>query len=170
MNTLDKIKIMQHHADGGEVEANSYDQTSYWVCSSAPSWDWNSQSYRIKLKEGSVEWAQEMYEKGEKVSHPSFYSSTTYLSLEGNKNFYNQEYTPSSWGEYSDSSAYKIDWVILKEPLRPIAWHLVEVNKTRSVKWWDGNYYRNSDKVDSGVYARHSDIITHHRMIKEPGK
>lgn len=49
MNIKDKIKVMQHYDEGGDVQANVTHLNSIWTDSIAPSWDWNNYSYRIKV-------------------------------------------------------------------------------------------------------------------------
>ena len=43
--TLEAIKVMQHYADGGEVE---YWLAGEWVPHSSPNWGWAESDYRIK--------------------------------------------------------------------------------------------------------------------------
>jgi len=43
--TLECIKVMQHYADGGEVE---HWEAGEWTLTSAPNWAWILTDYRIK--------------------------------------------------------------------------------------------------------------------------
>ena len=50
MNTVEMIEVMQHYADGGEVEytiKNEFDEV-HWAKVTSPSWDWVDCDYRIK--------------------------------------------------------------------------------------------------------------------------
>ena len=43
------IAVMQHHANGGEVEVRSRGAgTKDWIPTNAPAWDWCNNKYRIK--------------------------------------------------------------------------------------------------------------------------
>lgn len=46
--TAAAIKIMQHYADGGEVDGSLRRIPSAWDPASMPSWDWWNCNYRIK--------------------------------------------------------------------------------------------------------------------------
>ena len=48
MTTQEKIAVMQHYADGGQIELRN-DGTEIWVLSSSPSieWNWSNNEYRI---------------------------------------------------------------------------------------------------------------------------
>jgi len=65
--TLEAIKVMQHYADGGEVE---HWEAGEWALTSAPSWAWILTDYRIKkttkkikleawLVDGVLQWHRE---------------------------------------------------------------------------------------------------------------
>ena len=65
--TLECIKVMQHYADGGEVE---HWEAGEWTLASAPSWAWILTDYRIKpttkkikleawLVDGVLQWHRE---------------------------------------------------------------------------------------------------------------
>lgn len=45
--TLEAIKVMQHFADGGEVE---FCNQGMWCCAGSPTWELNRLKYRIKPK------------------------------------------------------------------------------------------------------------------------
>ena len=45
--TKEAIKVMQHYADGGEVEYRSCDKSD-WSFDDSPWWNWISYTYRIK--------------------------------------------------------------------------------------------------------------------------
>ena len=70
--TLEAIKVMQHYADGGEVERW---EAGEWVLTSAPTWAWILTDYRIKkttkkikleafLVDGLLSWFKEGQEDG----------------------------------------------------------------------------------------------------------
>ena len=46
MDLKDKIKVMQHFANGGKVEY-SYLRLNAWKLTDAPVWNWDSYDYRI---------------------------------------------------------------------------------------------------------------------------
>lgn len=49
--TLEAIKVMQHFADGGEVEyLCTGDGCGQWHDDEPPHWNWHSSKYRIKPK------------------------------------------------------------------------------------------------------------------------
>lgn len=50
--TLQAIKVMQHYADGGEVEARMRSERGAWgsLFMDGPRWDWDSAEYRIQPK------------------------------------------------------------------------------------------------------------------------
>ena len=47
MDLKDKIKVMQHFADGGKIEY-SYLRLNAWKLADAPIWDWCTYDYRIQ--------------------------------------------------------------------------------------------------------------------------
>lgn len=47
MDINEKIKVMQHYADGGEVEKYLTDRND-WYKTDHPSWNWSGNTYRIK--------------------------------------------------------------------------------------------------------------------------
>jgi len=47
MDLKDKIKVMQHFAEGGKVEC-SYLRLNAWEFADAPVWNWDSYDYRIQ--------------------------------------------------------------------------------------------------------------------------
>ena len=47
MELKEMIKVMQHYADDGEIEA-SKKHVQIWVGASLPCWDWDTFDYRIK--------------------------------------------------------------------------------------------------------------------------
>lgn len=154
MDTKSKIEIMQHYANGGEVERRSkygLDHDKWWV-SNEPLWDWHSQSYRIKVKEFSRAWAQQRYEQGEKV-RKTIWSDEIYISNTVN-NAGNTK-PPSQWNEYHFES-----WEIFVEPPQPKGWWLIKVGKEQKeyVKWWSGTNYRTSASPEAAVYGRHASI------------
>ena len=53
MTTVDMIKVMQHYADGGEVEA-CIKNGKLWHDCNYPEWNWNSMDYRIKEQKQKV--------------------------------------------------------------------------------------------------------------------
>jgi len=49
--TLEAIKVMQHYADGGEVEQLFFTKDGpLWTACDESVWDWLGNSYRIKKK------------------------------------------------------------------------------------------------------------------------
>lgn len=77
--TLEAIKVMQHYADGGEVEARLIDQRHFgekaWTHHENPWWVWPDFDYRIKkttkkikleafLVDGLLSWFKEGQEDG----------------------------------------------------------------------------------------------------------
>ena len=53
MELKEMIKVMQHYADGGEIEA-SKKHAQIWVGASLPCWDWDTFDYRIKEEKQKV--------------------------------------------------------------------------------------------------------------------
>lgn len=54
MKTIqERIEVMQHFANGGEVEFYS-DFNKRWEETSTPEWDWRSTDYRIKEQKKTV--------------------------------------------------------------------------------------------------------------------
>ena len=47
------IKVMQHYADGGEVEAG-IKNSKLWTDCNYPEWNWNSMDYRVKEQKQKV--------------------------------------------------------------------------------------------------------------------
>ena len=55
MELCKMIKVMQHYADGGEVEFELQDDNrDKWTLASNPSWDWQTWTYRIKEQKQKV--------------------------------------------------------------------------------------------------------------------
>jgi len=52
----EKIKIMQHVADGGEVEVRVRGDR-YWNDINTPLWDWDNFDYRIKAFPDTIDWS-----------------------------------------------------------------------------------------------------------------
>ena len=53
MKTIDMIIVMQHYANGGEVESkHKTDDDTKWRLD-CPSWDWDHFNYRIKQPKNS---------------------------------------------------------------------------------------------------------------------
>lgn len=53
MKTIEEqIKVMQHFANGGEVEYTNYNDK--WEKASAPMWDWCNCDYRIKEEKKTI--------------------------------------------------------------------------------------------------------------------
>lgn len=53
MELKEMIKIMQHFADGGEVEYSNR-ESNIWSRASTPVWDWTEFNYRIKEQKQMV--------------------------------------------------------------------------------------------------------------------
>ena len=53
MELKEMIKVMQHYADDGEIEA-SKKHAQIWVGASLPCWDWDTFDYRIKEQKQKV--------------------------------------------------------------------------------------------------------------------
>ena len=53
MKLEEMIKVMQHYADGGEVEY-SVRESNVWNKASTPVWDWTEFDYRIKEQKQKV--------------------------------------------------------------------------------------------------------------------
>ena len=51
MELKEMIKVMQHYADGGEVEVYKNDR---WTIGVNPIWDWDTFDYRIKEQKQKV--------------------------------------------------------------------------------------------------------------------
>ena len=54
METTDMIKVMQHYADGGEVE-NKEKESNKWFKAYTPAWNWSKYDYRIKKEKITIE-------------------------------------------------------------------------------------------------------------------
>ena len=54
MELKEMIKVMQHYADGGEIEAVSKENDNNWQIITDPSWSWNIFNYRIKEQKQKV--------------------------------------------------------------------------------------------------------------------
>ena len=55
MDTINKIRVMQHYADGGEVEFRPKNSiVTSWDLVLSPSWDWSCLDYRIKKEKRIV--------------------------------------------------------------------------------------------------------------------
>ena len=55
MELKEMIKVMQHYADGGEVEYSvKEDDYSSWIKCVNPLWDWFDYNYRIKKSKQKV--------------------------------------------------------------------------------------------------------------------
>ena len=53
MKLEEMIKVMQHYANGGEVEAG-IKNGKLWTDCNYPEWNWNSMDYRIKEQKQKV--------------------------------------------------------------------------------------------------------------------
>ena len=53
METTDMIKVMQHYADGGEIEY-SLKESNTWNKANTPAWGWTEYNYRIKEQKQKV--------------------------------------------------------------------------------------------------------------------
>ena len=53
MELKEMIKVMQHYADDGEIEA-SKKHVQIWAGASLPCWDWDTFDYRIKEQKQKV--------------------------------------------------------------------------------------------------------------------
>ena len=51
MELSEMIKVMQHYADGGDIEVYKTDR---WVTGVNPIWDWDTFEYRIKEEKQKV--------------------------------------------------------------------------------------------------------------------
>ena len=68
MKTIqEQIEVMQHFANGGEIETTSFDSI-YWVEVKFPEWDWSNQDYRIKEQKKTVIIEQWLMKAGDKKS------------------------------------------------------------------------------------------------------
>ena len=55
MDLKEMIKVMQHFADGGEVEAiDKVNDCGGWYDATTPCWDWDEFDYRIKKQKEKV--------------------------------------------------------------------------------------------------------------------
>ena len=52
-NTAYKIKVMQAHLDGKDVESNAYGDDC-WRVAFEPTWDWLNRNYRIKEEKPDI--------------------------------------------------------------------------------------------------------------------
>ena len=48
MELKEMIKVMQHYADGGDIEYLKKESTKEWRKCYGPCWDWDTFDYRIK--------------------------------------------------------------------------------------------------------------------------
>ena len=53
MKIDEMIKVMQHYADGGEIEV-SYEGKDIWHDATTPCWDWEEFDFRIKKQKQKV--------------------------------------------------------------------------------------------------------------------
>jgi hypothetical protein len=60
--TKEKIKVMQHFDDGGEVEYKNIDNS--WALTNNPSWLWGDASYRVKATSEYIPFTAETFPKG----------------------------------------------------------------------------------------------------------
>lgn len=61
--TKEKIAVMQHFNDGGEVEDTWLAQGA-WRIQNSPNWDWSVRDYRIKAKPEYAPYTAETFPKG----------------------------------------------------------------------------------------------------------
>ena len=54
MKLEEMIKVMQHYADGGEVE-NKDKESNKWFKAYTPDWNWLKYDYRIKKEKITIE-------------------------------------------------------------------------------------------------------------------
>ena len=54
MKLSEMIKVMQHYADGGEVEYSNR-ESNIWSEASTPVWNWYHYNYRIKEQKVTIE-------------------------------------------------------------------------------------------------------------------
>ena len=86
MTTVDMIKVMQHYADGGEVEAG-IKNSKLWTDCNYPEWNWNSMDYRIKEPKEKVNIEKWLYKNIEndyaifESSNPNRYTAWKKVKL-----------------------------------------------------------------------------------------
>ena len=54
MNTQEMIKVMQHFADGGDVEFSPIAGTPMWLPLKEPLWNWVITTYRIAPRKTTI--------------------------------------------------------------------------------------------------------------------
>lgn len=57
METEEKIKVMQHYANGGLIEKTKVDTDSGWEKVEHPIWNWEEFEYRIAVTKPSIDWS-----------------------------------------------------------------------------------------------------------------
>ena len=63
MTIQDKIKVMQHFADGGKIEFRRLNSPEWglWGLTEDPMWDWSNYNYRIKQEQPKTKEVFEWY-------------------------------------------------------------------------------------------------------------
>lgn len=75
MSTIkEQIKVMQHFADGGKVEASDSVIGSRWIDCPFPAWNWLNCTYRIK-KEPQVRYVVSWSDNGAHSKAESFFEN-----------------------------------------------------------------------------------------------
>ena len=68
MKTIqEQMEVMQHFANGGEVETTDFDSI-YWVEVKSPQWDWFNQDYRIKEQKKNITIEKWLMKAGDRKS------------------------------------------------------------------------------------------------------
>lgn len=66
MSTREKIAIMRHYENGGEIEVRvaRFTKDAIWISASGPTWNWYNNSYRIKPEPKMIKGWVNVYKNG----------------------------------------------------------------------------------------------------------
>ena len=80
MKTIEEqIKVMQHFANGGKIEASYVTDNTFWADSLSPVWNWDKFDYRIKEKKQTVTIEKWLIKKEDRYG---------YWTLEGDEDYF----------------------------------------------------------------------------------
>lgn len=105
MTIQQQIEVMQHFANGGEVEIETY--TGNWIDDHNPQWNWSDYEYRIKQEP----------KKMAKLYKFAYYSDTFNGWVDSNFYARNEERFYSRLGYNKPTKVIRLDNTMIEVPL-----------------------------------------------------
>ena len=111
--TKKAIEVMQHYADGGEIECKWILSEDDWRSEEQPRWYWNTHDYRIKqqamkVTEKEKELMKQIWVKGKKTGHVYAILDTKYITDDYIENHYFLDPDKQEWVEIESDSKEKL--------------------------------------------------------------